>query len=194
MWRASANDCFCRSRSSHRRCSIKKAVLKNFAIFTVKHLCWGLFLITFIKKDFNTGISWEYCGTFKNTYFEEHLLTTASIDRKKVGKVGYSTKIKSHWQVFWKFVVLKIEISILLEIPKFYYAISQTVALNVKWTKDLGFELFKLTFFKVIFQFYRYTNADLKICWHFRLYIKMMYPRYHIITPFTLWDMHARDI
>ena len=43
-------------RSSHRRCSIKKGVLKNFANFTGKHLCWSLFLITdlqarnFIKK------------------------------------------------------------------------------------------------------------------------------------------------
>ena len=27
-------------RSSHRRCSVKKDVLKNFAIFTGKHLCW----------------------------------------------------------------------------------------------------------------------------------------------------------
>ena len=26
------------SRSSHRRCSVKKGVLKNFAIFTGKHL------------------------------------------------------------------------------------------------------------------------------------------------------------
>ena len=32
-------------KSSHRRCYIKKAVLKNFAIFTGKRLCWGLFLI-----------------------------------------------------------------------------------------------------------------------------------------------------
>ena len=31
-------------------CSIKKAVLKNLAIFTGKHLCWSLFLINFIKK------------------------------------------------------------------------------------------------------------------------------------------------
>ena len=29
-------------RSSHPRCSIRKAVLKNFAIFTGKHLCWSL--------------------------------------------------------------------------------------------------------------------------------------------------------
>ena len=32
-------------RRSHQRCSIKKALLKNIAIFTGKHLCWSLFLI-----------------------------------------------------------------------------------------------------------------------------------------------------
>ena len=32
-------------RSSHQRCSIEKAVLKNFAVFTGKHLLYGLFLI-----------------------------------------------------------------------------------------------------------------------------------------------------
>ena len=45
-------------RSSHWKCSIKKAILKHFVIFTGKHLCWGLFLnkvaghkaCNFIKK------------------------------------------------------------------------------------------------------------------------------------------------
>ena len=45
-------------RSSHRRCSIKKAILKHFVIFTGKHLCRGLFFnkvaghqaCNFIKK------------------------------------------------------------------------------------------------------------------------------------------------
>ena len=32
-------------RSSHGRCSLKEGVLKRFANFTAKHLCWGLFLI-----------------------------------------------------------------------------------------------------------------------------------------------------
>ena len=44
--------------SSHRRCSIKKGVLRNFAKFTGKHLCQSLFLnkveglrpSTFLKK------------------------------------------------------------------------------------------------------------------------------------------------
>ena len=51
-------------RSSHRRCFIKNAVLKNFAIFSLKHLCWGLILIklqgfssaTLSKRDSNTGV------------------------------------------------------------------------------------------------------------------------------------------
>ena len=42
-------------RSSHRRCSVRKDVLRNFAKFTGKHLCQGLFMsgpkaCTFIKK------------------------------------------------------------------------------------------------------------------------------------------------
>ena len=44
----------------------KKGVFKNFANFTGKQLCWGLFLIKF------------YRTSFKNTYFEEHLRTTTS--------------------------------------------------------------------------------------------------------------------
>ena len=37
----------------------KKAVLKNFAIFTGKHLCWSLFLIK--VKAFSTPISKSIC-------------------------------------------------------------------------------------------------------------------------------------
>ena len=48
-------------RSSHHRCFIKKPVLKYFAIFTWKRLCWSLFLIklqafrsaTLLKADYN---------------------------------------------------------------------------------------------------------------------------------------------
>ena len=32
------------SRSSHRRCSVRKAVLRNFSKFTGEHLCRSLFL------------------------------------------------------------------------------------------------------------------------------------------------------
>ena len=74
-------------RSSHRKCSLKNAVLKNFVIFTEKHLRWSLFLITLqafrpatlLKWDTITGVFlWILRNCWKNTYFEEHLLTTAS--------------------------------------------------------------------------------------------------------------------
>ena len=55
--------CFRKDKSSHWRCSVKKGVLKNCANSTGKHLCWSLFLIKL--------------QVFKNTYFEEHLWTTA---------------------------------------------------------------------------------------------------------------------
>ena len=42
-------------KSSHLSCSIKEAVLKNFSIFTGKHLCWSFFF-NFIKRDSNTGV------------------------------------------------------------------------------------------------------------------------------------------
>ena len=56
-------ECF-PERCSHRRCSIKKAVLENFPNFTGKHLCWSLFLMklqafrptTLLKRDSNTGV------------------------------------------------------------------------------------------------------------------------------------------
>ena len=54
---------------TYRRCSIKKATFKSFAIFKGKHLCWSLFLIneqgyksvTFWQRDSNTSIFCEYC-------------------------------------------------------------------------------------------------------------------------------------
>ena len=39
----SAFGCQCYSEADTRRCSIKKAVLEEFAIFIGKHLCWSLF-------------------------------------------------------------------------------------------------------------------------------------------------------
>ena len=56
----------------------KKGVLKNFAHFTGKHLCWSLFLTrlqAFINKRLNTGVSLRNLQ-FKS--FEEHLLTATS--------------------------------------------------------------------------------------------------------------------
>ena len=67
-----------------KSCSIKRAVLKNFATFTEKHLCWSLFFSkvadlqakNFIKKGLQHVFSCE--SKCENTYFKEHLWMTAS--------------------------------------------------------------------------------------------------------------------
>ena len=54
---------------------MKKDVLRNFAKFTGKHLC------NFIKKETMAQMfSCEFCEVSKNTFFTEHLWTTASND------------------------------------------------------------------------------------------------------------------
>ena len=58
----------------------KKAVFRNFAIFTEKHECQSLLLIKFYEKETLTQVfSCEYCELSKNTYFEERLQMTASV-------------------------------------------------------------------------------------------------------------------
>ena len=60
----------------------KKSVLKIFAVFTRKHLCWslfGAFAVTFIKKKPQHIYASVNITKFKkNTYFKEHLGRTAS--------------------------------------------------------------------------------------------------------------------
>ena len=59
----------------------KKTVLKNFAVFTGKHLCWILFSIKVENVQVcNFVRSYKYCEIFKNTYFEKHLRTAASAE------------------------------------------------------------------------------------------------------------------
>ena len=75
------------SRSSHQRCSVKKGVLINFAKFTGKYLCQSLFFnkvaraaCNFIKKETVAQVfSCEFSEISKNTFFTEHLRTTASV-------------------------------------------------------------------------------------------------------------------
>ena len=49
------------SRSSRQRCSIEKAALKNFTIFTGKHLCQSLLLIDLRASGLATFLKSEGC-------------------------------------------------------------------------------------------------------------------------------------
>ena len=65
---------------------MKKSVLRNFTKFTAKHLCQSLFFnkvvaqaCNFIKKETLAQVSsCEFYEISKNTFFIEHLWTTAS--------------------------------------------------------------------------------------------------------------------
>ena len=92
--------CFCSDFSSNQeKCFAKyaqkqlpevfyeKRCSKNFAKFTGKYLWQSLFFnkvagaaCNFIKKETVAQVFfWEFCATFKNTFFTKHLRTTASI-------------------------------------------------------------------------------------------------------------------
>ena len=74
-------------RSSHRRCSLRKGILRNFAKFIGKRPCqsfffWhGYFPVNFEKF-------------FKNTFFTEHIWETAS--KFKISSTHQSQKKKKY--------------------------------------------------------------------------------------------------
>ena len=67
--------------NSHRRCSVRKGILRNFSKFTGKLLCQSLF--------FN-----NVARTPKNTFFTEHMWATASKVLKYLYKIFEKKLIK----------------------------------------------------------------------------------------------------
>ena len=51
------------SKSSHRKCSVRKYILRNLVKLTWKHLCQSLFFV----------FSCEFYEISKNPFFTEHL-------------------------------------------------------------------------------------------------------------------------
>ena len=130
----------------------KNVVFKNFANFAEKHLCCSLFLIKLVagscrreclqrcwEETPTQMFSFGICETFKSSYFEEHLRTTASaqsnmwnccfseIDTQNVvtGKQLFIDLLQNNWVWVWLWVEWGIaqwltsdEWSILLSDPK----------------------------------------------------------------------------
>ena len=80
----SKKSCFIILRSSYTQKFFKADVIRNFAIFTGKHVLESLFIKlpalwpgTLFqcgpKRDFNTGDFCENCKIFMNSFFMEHL-------------------------------------------------------------------------------------------------------------------------
>ena len=101
--------------SSRSEVLCKKGLLKNFTELTGKHLYWSLFLIklqALSKADFNTGeikkITYWFCEIFKNIFFIEPRLATASECSYAFSTTG-SLQQRVNEQMFvnfckWKFV------------------------------------------------------------------------------------------
>ena len=72
------------SRSTRLEVFCKYGILKNFAIFVGKHLCWNISLINLqVKLLQHRYFFCEFCNILKNTCFVEHLQITASGDTRR---------------------------------------------------------------------------------------------------------------
>ena len=79
-------------RSNRSQMSFNIGVLKNFAIFTGKHLRWSHFLIdlqifrpaTLLKETLTQVLSCEYCKIFKNSFFDRIPTVAASLHIKEL--------------------------------------------------------------------------------------------------------------
>ena len=92
-----------KNRSSHRRGSVKKGVLRNFAKFIGKHLCQSLFFNE-VAETLAQVFSCEFCEISKNTFFTKHLWKTAS--GKILAKKGESECNKARFDLKKLVVVL----------------------------------------------------------------------------------------
>ena len=68
------------SRTSHRRCSVRKGVLRNFTKFPESTCVRVSTLINFIKIETLAQVfSCEFCEISKNIFFTEYVWATASV-------------------------------------------------------------------------------------------------------------------
>ena len=97
-------------RSSHRKCSVRKNVLQNFAKFTGKYLCQSLFfnkvvglsLQLYWKRDSGTDVFCEFCEIARNIFFTEHLWATASVRCSNSLKEKTSQRLNIPYRVLSK--------------------------------------------------------------------------------------------
>ena len=88
-------------RSSQRRCSVKKGVLRNFTKFIGKHLCRSLFFdkvaglrpATLLKKRL-----WQSCFPVNLRNFSEHLFNRTPLDNCfYISHREFCTKVSCYW-------------------------------------------------------------------------------------------------
>ena len=112
-------------RSSHWRCSVKKAVHKKTSPISKENTYWSLFLIklrawgpaALLKETPTQVCSCETCKIFKNIYFEEYVWTTACMCERLLLKI--STLQKKLFIDFFHKIMTFIIITITFKALKF---------------------------------------------------------------------------
>ena len=115
----------------------KVSNIKNSAIFTGKHMCWGLSLIklqversaTFLKLDSNTGVSSGYYKVFKNSFLIQHLRWLLLTVPSRYSKVSWGD-----CSLISRFHVLSILIKNFLEtLHRYFFTITWQNNFFVAW-------------------------------------------------------------
>ena len=88
------------SRSNHRRCSVRRGVLRNFTKFTGKHLCqspfltklqaWGIFLNKNAKNEL-------LIHSYKRRHWKFFLLLICSYIKKRCSLVNENSSFQNNW-------------------------------------------------------------------------------------------------
>ena len=126
------------SKRSLSQMFFKIGSLKNFPIFTGKHLRWGLFLIkmqafrpaTFLRRDVNTGVSCGYCEIFKNSIFYR---TSPVVTSDNPTTVQYSKVSWGICSLISRLHVLSILIKKLNKTLQKYYHVAKQFLPRLKW-------------------------------------------------------------
>ena len=122
-----------KGRNSHRKCSMKKAVINNFAIFTGKHLCWSFFLIklqpwrtgTLLKRDSNAGVFLRILHNFK-----ENLLRRTSANGCS-WKGGTDFLLMRFWSLSWRCMGISPFLHIYIYIYIYMYIYIIYITINI---------------------------------------------------------------
>ena len=103
--------CLATFRSSHRRCSVRKGVFRDFAKFTGKYPCQSLFFnkvvdlspATLLKKETLAQVfSCEFCKISTNTFFYRTPPVAASDARSEaeVFERPWGRCVLYYWKIF----------------------------------------------------------------------------------------------
>ena len=85
--------CWSLFKVAFRKCYRNMHKIGVIAIFTGKHLCWSPFQvwrpIIFLTKHSNTGVFYEICNIFKNTFFDRTPLLAATESPSESAQLWY---------------------------------------------------------------------------------------------------------